>query len=422
MFQCDICDKPFKHKYHLKRHRWNKHDIGGTWYVCDIKNCTKKFKQKYELTKHKNITHEINVKWYDCNLCKYRTKQKGHLKLHKRNKHNVNKIIYNCDVNNCVFKTGDLSNLRRHKNQTHLNIKLFKCDEQNCGKKFKQHAHLKNHMANVHNIGVKWFYCDVEGCGQKFKENGALKSHKWNIHDTGGTWFYCTEEICNQKFKTNSDLKRHLSNVHDIGDKECQICIKNVFTVTKYKKSKTSKELNVCRSCYNKLTGKNTRKEKQWSDYIDKHLGTEYLLGSDKSLKNLGGCQRYRPDKLYVGQKYVEVGECDEHEHSGRNDYSCDEKRISDIYEEEGIFGKTMAVIRWNPDNYKVPDGYKKQNRQERLKMMVELQKHLRKHPPKDKIHIYYMFYSQDNELLSKNIPHTLIYDMNDIYKINIKK
>ena len=40
-------------------------------------------------------------------------------------------------------------------------------------------------------------------------------------------------------------------------------------------------------------------------------------------------------------------------------------KRISYIYDEEGICGKKMVVIRWNPHKYKIPKGpFKKSTKQ----------------------------------------------------------
>ena len=83
------------------------------------------------------------------------------------------------------------------------------------------------------------------------------------------------------------------------------------------------------------------------------------------------------------------------------------------------IYGKKLVVIRWNPDYYKVPKDYIRHNRDQKLSMMVKLKKYLYLHnyPSKDQIHIYYMYYDQDNERLSKNIPYTLIYDENDIEK-----
>ena len=173
----------------------------------------------------------------------------------------------------------------------------------------------------------------------------------------------------------------------------------------------------ICRGCYKKTTGKESRIEHKWSDYIDKELGKEFLSSNDKSLRSNGGCSSYRPDKLYIGVERVEIDECDEKQHKGKNgNYSCDEKRISDMYDE--FDGRDLVVIRWNPDKYKVPSGYTKKNRKERLDLFVKLKKKLRTKKQTDKIHIYYMFYDIDNPRISKRLPHTMIYDEIDIHKI----
>lgn len=199
-----------------------------------------------------------------------------------------------------------------------------------------------------------------------------------------------------------------MESVHDIGKYRCDFCTNNrnssiLFTDAQGKHK-------ICKKCYRKASGKESRAETQWSEYVDKHFGTEYLTSSDKSLKSQGGCQLYRPDKLYIAPDFVFIDECDEKQHSYHNgDYDCDEKRISDICEEEGISGKKVAVIRWNPDHYKTPDGSKKKTRTERLKEFVELKRKIMKEQT-DLIHVYYMYYNEDNPLLTKNFPKTMIY------------
>ena len=144
------------------------------------------------------------------------------------------------------------------------------------------------------------------------------------------------------------------------------------------------------------------------------HFGIEYLNGNDKSLRALGGCELLRPDKLYIDLYYVLLIEIDEKQHRSKSNYSCEESRISKIYDEPGINGKNMIVFRWNPDNYKVPKNYKKLDKQKRLELIVKLMKLVTKKTSDDKIHIYYMFYNSDNDQLVKNIPYTLIYDEKD--------
>jgi hypothetical protein len=148
------------------------------------------------------------------------------------------------------------------------------------------------------------------------------------------------------------------------------------------------------------------------SDCLDQEIGTNYLLGSDKSFRSMGGCSLLRPDKLYGSGGLVFQYECDEHEHKWENGtYACDEKRISDIYDE--FPGKTHVVIRWNPDSYRTKE--KKPKRKERLRLLIKLHRKLVAMKHTDPIHIYYMFYSKDNPRIAKKIPYTFIYNDSDI-------
>ena len=329
--------------------------------------------------------------------------------------------MFSCDQSGCNQKCNQVGNLKRHLANIHnIGIVWHQCDQEGCNKNFKQAGGLKRHLANIHNIGVVWHQCDQEGCTDEFKETGDLKKHLAYVHDIGVKWRHCEQEGCDKKFKEGGSLKQHLAFVHDIGKHTCEFCNYNRNSCNKYKDH--TGEHSICNKCYKKVTGKGSRKEKLWSDYLDKKLGTEGLLSSDGSLKSSGGCQKYRPDKLYTDTEYVEIGELDENEH-GRTSgsYSCDEKRISDIYDEDGIRGKVLAVLRLNPDTYSVQKGCKRVPIKERYEIYVALAKKLRNRENRcksDKIHIYYLFYSKDNTKLSQNIPHTLIYSMKDIESI----
>jgi hypothetical protein len=141
------------------------------------------------------------------------------------------------------------------------------------------------------------------------------------------------------------------------------------------------------------------------SAYLDEHIGVDFLVGSDKSMVSMGGCTKYRPDKLYVSDMVIMV-ECDEHQHAKTGgDYSCDERRISELFDEFG--GSTIAVIRWNPDGYEsdaptVP-------RKERLARLVALFNEIRENKTTTPIHIWYMWYDDDNPNIAENIPYTMI-------------
>lgn len=286
---------------------------------------------------------------------------------------------------------------------------IFKCDHPACKFTTKYKKSLPRHKAAVHNINVRYIYCDYPGCDYKTKHDSyAIKIHKMHIHGINKTTFKCDQPGCNYQTIEKCTVNNHKKNYHDIGNNRCDICYENKYSKFNHKDKHGNH--NICKTCYKEITGKESRIEHIWSDYIDKYFGTNFLSSSDKSMKSNGGCQLYRPDKLYISNNIVLLCECDENQHKYNNgDYTCDEKRISDIYDELGINGKKLIVIRWNPDNYNPGENTKK-NRKERLKKMVEIMKQVIKNPSEDIIHIYYLFYDNDNERISKRLPHTLIY------------
>ena len=279
-----------------------------------------------------------------------------------------------------------------------------------CNKTLSTKGNLKTHLWTVHDIGNgKIYKCEQDGCEYETKMNSNLKTHLWEVHDIGnGKIYKCEQDGCEYETKRNGHLKTHLRYFHDNGPNQCTACLE------KHQSSILHKGHRYCRKCYRKLTGKNSRAETVWSNYVDKHLGTDFLTSSDKSLKSLGGCQLYRPDKLYIGLTHVELDECDENQHINGENYSCDEKRISDIYDEDGIVGKTLIVIRFNPHSYKINNVSQKTPVKERYDRFIQLKRELREKVSrgniKDTIHVYYMYYNKDNRNITKNFPHSFVY------------
>ena len=201
----------------------------------------------------------------------------------------------------------------------------YNCNIGDCQSKFKRNEQLKRHKANIHDIDVKWFKCSMEGCESKFKQKSNLKTHKADAHDIDVKWFKCSIEGCMYRCKQKSSIKQHLSWFHDIGDHHCISCDRNRNSSIEYNKTM------ICRECYHKVTGKDSRVEKTMSDYLDALEWLKpFLISSDKALKSIGGCTSYRPDKLYASDNKVIQIECDEqqHKHNSGN-YSCDDRHKS---------------------------------------------------------------------------------------------
>lgn len=233
---------------------------------------------------------------------------------------------------------------------------------------------------------------------------------------------YTNRKSNNEYYHRNSDeINERRREKYKEGLIQCNFCAEQKNTSIEYT-DLNGVTSNICRVCYENVTKNKVRKEKVWSDYIDKHFGTEYLLSNDKSLSSQGGCRRERPDKLYSSPNVVMVCECDEYEHLYRNGtYMCEEKRISDIYDDESICGKIMPVIRYNPDTYKKPKGYKNLKQSDRLELMVDAMKFITANLEtvmKSPVHVFYIGYSPTNPKICQTIPYTMLYDKIDLQKM----
>ena len=404
-YECnqEKCDFKSKDKQSLSQHKANLHEINITWYVCD-QDCDYKAKDKKSLTRHKQLVHDINVNWFVCEQeeCDFKTKLSTSLTSHLLT-HDIGVTWYECDQEECDFKTKTKQTIQYHKVRIHnIDVIWYECDQEKCDYKGKDSVSLKRHRANIHNIDVIWYECDQKECYFKSKSNGTIKRHKSNIHNIDVKWIYCPVDDCDYKCKDS--MKQHLTYKHDIGEHPCDFCCYNRNSSIEYKDKEGTHK--ICRYCYYKVTGKVSRIEKIWSDYLDKKYGTEFLKVSDQRVMG-ESCQLYRPDKLYASPGLVIHKECDEHQHKRKNgDYACDEKRISDIYDE--FPGNKYIVTRWNPHTYKTEDD--KLDRKQRLKLDLYVTKKISKIYKKlPQIFIVYMFYDSDNPRLSKNIPHVIV-------------
>jgi len=106
------------------------------------------------------------------------------------------------------------------------------------------------------------------------------------------------------------------------------------------------------------------------------------------------------------------VVECDEFQHSG---YSFETERMNAIIDE--IKDHRVVFIRWNPDTYKVKKHRGKVNREQRLEMLIDLIRILcnKQWEEEENILVYYMFYTEDNPIITKSLERKLIYEKEDI-------
>jgi hypothetical protein len=134
-------------------------------------------------------------------------------------------------------------------------------------------------------------------------------------------------------------------------------------------------------------------------------------------------CLNYRPDLMYScgDEKMVLYVEVDEHQHKYHDgDYQCDEKRMSDLYDETP--GSLVIFLRFNPDKYESPVGRKLiTDKTKKLNLLLDTMNYVIREREKlaDQalLHAIYICYDNDSDRLAKNIPKKLIYDECDLKK-----
>ena len=128
-FECDHCDKKYKHKADLRRHMKLKHldhcpndpilicdrnqyrteSLNDRPFQCD--HCYKNYKYKRGLREHIKKQHSVLL--FDWNKCHYRTKSLEHLNVHKR----IHTLPFECQI--CGQRFSAKINLKTHLNFKH---------------------------------------------------------------------------------------------------------------------------------------------------------------------------------------------------------------------------------------------------------------------------------------------------------------
>ena len=247
-------------------------------------------------------------------------------------------------------------------------------------------------------------------CDYKCVSPHMLRRHTQYRHNSGEKKHAC--QHCGYTAVEKTALRLHLACAHDVGPWECAIC---------YRRGISSTQLGthaVCRRCYLKATGKNSRVEKVWSEYIERELTSNGLLSADTALCSVGGCSRLRPDLLYTSRELVVVCECDEHQHMyNSGTYQCEERRLADIVCElvKSFPGTPICVIRWNPHACK----HTRMRRAQRLEVMVALKRVLRATPPAAPLSVFYSFYNRDNPHLIRSVPPQFVDSLEDVVTLS---
>ncbi|KAL1768667.1 zinc finger protein 394 [Sigmodon hispidus] len=200
-YKCDSCEKRFRQRSDLFKHR--RTHTGEKPYQCQA--CEKSFSQSAALVKHQR-TH-TGEKPYACLECGERFRQSSHLSRHQRT--HASDKYYKCEE---CGEICHISSLFRHQRQ-HKGERPYKCED--CEKSFKQRSDLFKHQ-RIH-TGEKPYVCFV--CGKSFSQSATLIKHQ-RTH-TGEKPYECLQ--CGERFRQSTHLVRHQRIHQTISNKGTEV-------------------------------------------------------------------------------------------------------------------------------------------------------------------------------------------------------
>lgn len=107
-----------------------------------------------------------------------------------------------------IIIRGKKGNLKRHIAFRHNDIRRFKCEAPDCGRKFHNRVNLKRHIVAVHE--GRPFRCPK--CPRDFKIKENMEAHFEKTHVKCASLLAC--EFCGSCFGYRSSLNRHKRTVH----------------------------------------------------------------------------------------------------------------------------------------------------------------------------------------------------------------
>src|SRR3989338_11228147 len=169
----------------------------------------------------------------------------------------------------------------------------------------------------------------------------------------------CKHENCNKKpifnlptekkglycFEHNPD-----DNMKAIHKRKCRYC--DMDETLKY----------ICNDC------KKIKNKKEWCivRYLRKNINTTFEYNTNKMLN---GCSKKRPDIYFELNKHCLIVEIDENQHNTYDDV-CECARLNEIV--NGIGGRSVIIIRYNPDKIKNNNKIIKIDQQTRLNLLTD--------------------------------------------------
>ena len=236
-----------------------------------------------------------------------------------------------------------------HKKENMINVKLKRCVEDGCVKNpsfnyptEKTGAYCLEHKKE-NMINIKSKRCQTEKCKEDaiYGINGKKPQFCFTHKKEGMINIILDNKCCildcenDYEFIGSNNEKFCLKH----SDKSIEISIKRLC---KYCDIEQNSKY-ICNSC------KQISSKKEWSivRYLRKTIDTKFEYNTCKMLQ---GCSKKRPDIYFELNSHCLIVEIDENQHKTYED-SCECARINEIV--NGIGGKSVIIIRFNPDTTK---------------------------------------------------------------------
>lgn len=173
-FHCSVCGKGVNSAQHLKRHEKTHFKT----FACPYQGCSESFHKHQSLKAHLRARHdEKNVGSHICPICEKQFSRPGRLADHIEKHHSeASKLM--CDFPDCYKTFRVWSALQLHIKTDHPRLECALC-----GKKCVGPSGLANHM-KIHNeeTVVKLWKCEEDECGEKFHKKEDTVRHYAEKH------------------------------------------------------------------------------------------------------------------------------------------------------------------------------------------------------------------------------------------------
>ena len=421
LYECNVCNRQFKKKCHYIDHLNRKNPC--------VKNGVKKQENSILISKieelnksidkleNEKITETNNDTHMKKNKCIFKDCQKqSNFNLANKTKalycfeHKKENMI-NVKNKRCIFDscikqpTFNLPDQKKalycfeHKKENMVNVKSKRCIHDDCmklpafnlaneTKALYCFEHKKENMINI-----KSKICQEEKCKneaiygyekgraqyclehKKDKMINIILENKCNILECENEYEFIVNKVKYCSYH-NPD-KNHETNIKRL----CKYC--DIKEESNY----------ICNEC-NKIKNK-----KEWSivRYLRMVIDTNFEYNSSKMLQ---GCSKKRPDIYFELDKHCLIVEIDENQHNTYED-SCECSRINEIV--NGIGGKSIIIIRYNPDIIRNKGKIIEIKSEERIDLLVKnIKEELVKDYEKFIVKIIQLYYDDNYEEYKK--------------------